>query len=241
MKLRGIKRVVVAAAVAVATATAGMAGQAQAFSFADGDLVLAIYGNSTEALYNLGAASTRLANGASFSQDVSPGLQAAALGTNPVKYTLFGHDFLNGGNVFAGTSVNPSSINLNQLGLVNQFNASANAQAFSIFAGDTIPKADDLRSFTGNFNQSGAGNLASAWPVAMQGGLGDLLTILKGNVETNNAFTQVGRILLTADGQLTIGNPGPALVPLPAGFVLFASGLIGLIGIARRAFNQKAT
>ena len=43
-----------ATALAVATAVAGIAGQAQAFSFGQNDLVLAIYGNNTEALYNLG-------------------------------------------------------------------------------------------------------------------------------------------------------------------------------------------
>ena len=54
MRLNKVKRTVMATALAVATAVAGVAGQAQAFSFGENDLVLAIYGNNTEALYNLG-------------------------------------------------------------------------------------------------------------------------------------------------------------------------------------------
>ena len=56
MKLNIVKRTVLATALAVATAVTGVAGQAQAFTFGEGDLVLAIYGNNTEALLNLGHA-----------------------------------------------------------------------------------------------------------------------------------------------------------------------------------------
>lgn len=244
MKLRGIERIMGATTLAVAAVTAGIAGQAQAFSFNQGDLVLAIYGNSTEALYNLGPASTRLASGQSFNLDVSAGLQAAGVGTNPVKYTVFGHDIADEGatlSVWAGSKVDPGQIDPSKLGLQLQFGFSANAQAFSVFDGNTIPKADSLKSFSGNFNNAGAGNFDGTWPVAAQGDLGDILNVLKGDVNTNT-FSQVGRILLGADGLLTIGNPGPstAPVPLPAGVVLFGSGLIGLIGIARRSFTQQA-
>ncbi len=54
MRLNIVKRTVMATALAVATAVAGVAGQAQAFTFGQNDLVLAIYGNNTEALYNVG-------------------------------------------------------------------------------------------------------------------------------------------------------------------------------------------
>jgi hypothetical protein len=111
-----------------------------------------------------------------------------------------------------------------------------------LFAGDTISKTDSLnRSFSQNLNTSGSGQFEGAWPLAMQGSLDTVLNIMRGDVETS-AFTQVGRVLLTAGGLLTIGNPGPnvAPVPLPAGVVLFGSGLIGLVGIARRKFAQMA-
>ena len=80
--------------------------------------------------------------------------------------------------------------------------------------------------------------MAGAWPVAMQGSLDQVLNIMKGDV-AGGTFSQVGSALLTASGFLTVGNPGPAAaVPLPAGVVLFGTGLIGLVGIARRSFNR---
>lgn len=241
MKARGIKRVMMAAALAVATAVSGMAGQAQAFSFSEGDLVLAIYGNNTEALYNLGNAGTVLApGGAGISNlNVSTGLTTAGVGSNPVRYTLFGHDSTLG-TLHAATSFASGAINPNLLGLTVQFEASIGMQALGGFTGDTIAKADS-KSFSSNLNQNGAGNMGGTWPVAMQGSLDTILNIMQGDVNTNT-FTQVGRVLLTSSGLLTLGNPGPspAPIPLPAGVVLFGSGLIGLVGIARRKFAQMA-
>lgn len=238
MKVREMKRTMMAAALAVATAVSGVAGQAQAFTFGDGDLVLAIYGNNTEALYNLGNFNTLLANNASTSIDVSAGLAAAQIGTNAVKYTLFGWDVtLPGGQIHAATSFTPAQI-VGPLDFTSQLNPSFAWSGSSTFAGNTIARSDS-RSFTQNLNISGDGKLGGAWPVAMQGNLDQVLNVMRGDVELNT-FTQVGRVLLTAGGLLTIGNPGPSAVPLPAGVVLFGTGLIGLVGIARRSFNRMA-
>ena len=56
MRLTVFKRT----AMAMALVVAGLGGQAQAFTFGDQDLVLAIYGNNTEALVNLGNVNTLL-------------------------------------------------------------------------------------------------------------------------------------------------------------------------------------
>jgi hypothetical protein len=239
MRLSIVKRTVMATALAVATAVAGVAGQAQAFSFGENDLVLAIYGNNTEALVNLGNANTVLApGGAGISNlNLSAALAAAGVGTNPVKYTIFGHDS-NLGSLYAGTAFPSTAINPNQLGLTVQFEASIAMQALGGFTGDTVSKSDP-KSFFSNLNQNGAGNMGGTWPVAMQGGLDQILNVMKGDVNTNT-FTQVGRVLLTSTGLLTIGNPGPAAVPLPAGVVLFGTGIIALVGIARRSFKRMA-
>ena len=241
MRLNTMKRTVMATALAVATAVAGIAGQAQAFSFNEGDLVLAIYGNNNEALYNLGSATSVLASGGPgiTNFDVLSGLTAAGVGTNPVKYTLFGHN--SGiGSLYAATSFPSSSINPNLLGLTVQFEASIGMQALGGFAGDTIAKADP-KSFFSNLNQNGAGNMGGTWPVAMQGTLDQILNIMRGDVNTNT-FTQVGRVQLTSNGLLTLGNPGPspAPVPLPAAVILFGTGLTALVGIARRSFTRSA-
>jgi hypothetical protein len=238
MKLRGIKRIMVAAVLTVVTAIAGVAGKVHAFSFTDGDLVLAIYGNETEALYNLGTANTVLAPGSQpTSLDVSAGLQAASVGINPVRYAVYGHDSLDANNlaIWAGTRVDPAQINAGLLGITIQFGFSLNQAGQGGFTGDTVAKADP-QSFSSNLDPSGDSNFSGTWPVAMFGEPGDNLHIVKGDVLTS-VFTQVGQATLAPGGLFTIGlgvNP----VPLPAGVVLFGTGVIGLIGIVRRSFSR---
>jgi hypothetical protein len=237
MRLNIVKRTVMATALAVATAVAGVAGQAQAFTFGQNDLVLAIYGNNTEALYNLGTYSTLLAAGPNTDISVgTAGLSTAQVGTNPVKWTIFGWDLsLPDGQIHAATAFTPAQIT-GALDFTSQFNPSTAWPGG--FTGDTVSKGDSL-SFSSNLNTAGAGKFEGAWPVAMQGSLDQVLNIMRGNVALNT-FTQVGTVQFTSDGHLIIGNPGPAAVPLPAGVVLFGTGLIALIGIARRSFKQMA-
>ena len=243
MRLKSVKRTVIATALAVATAVAGVAGQAQAFTFGNGDLVLAIYGNNTEALVNLGNAATILAPGGAgiSNRDLSTELAGASIGNATIangllQYTLFEHDF-NQNTVIAATGANPTTIT-GQLGLGTQSGLSINMSFTPSFdSTNLVPKADG-QSFTSNLNQSGSGTMGGSWPVAMQGSINQVLNILQGDVSTQT-FTQVGRVLLAANGLLTVGNPGPTAVPLPAAVVLFGSGLIGLVGIARRAIRRQ--
>lgn len=244
MRLNAVKQFVLATAVA---AVASAAGQAQAFTFGQGDLVLAIYGNNTEALYNLGQASTVLASGYSGvgssanPLNVSTGLSAAQVGTNTVKYTVFSWDVPStapNGTVIGATAFSKAQIT-GSLGLNNELNAGVNMAFAPAFTGNTQPISNPS-SFTAQMNSAGNGSLAGSWPVAMQGTLGQVLNLIQGDVSTS-ALSQVGRVLLSSTGLLTIGNPGPiAAVPLPAGVVLFGTGLIGLVGIARRSFNRTA-
>lgn len=240
MKVRGIKRMMMAAALAVATAVSGMAGQAQAFTFGQNDLVLAVYGNSTEALYNLGSYSTLLAPGANTVINLgTAGLSATSVGANPVKWTVFGWDLdaPGGAGIHAATSFTPAQIT-GQLDFLSQFVPSTSWTGG--FSGDTVSSSNP-GSFSSNLNTAGAGKFEGAWPVAMQGSLDQILNLMRGDAG-DNTFTQVGRVQFASTGQLIIGNPGPspAPVPLPAGVVLFGSGLIGLVGIARRKFAQMA-
>lgn len=242
MRLNAVKRFVLATVVAV---VAGVAGQAQAFTFGQSDLVLAIYGNNTEALYNLGQVSTVLAPGYSGigssanPLNVSTGLAAAQVGTNPVKYTIFEWDLgSTGGQVIGASAFSPAQIT-GPLGLVNQLNSGILMSGAPTFAGNTQP-ISNFYSFTNQMNSAGNGSLAGSWPVAMQGNLNQILNLIQGNVDAGT-LSQVGRVLLSSAGLLTIGNPGPtAAVPLPAGVVLFGTGLIGLVGIARRSFNRMS-
>jgi len=238
MRLNRVKRTVMATALAVATAVASVAGQAQAFTFGQNDLALAIYGNGTEALYNLGTYSTLTAGPTVDLNLGTAGLTAAQVGANPVKWTVFGFDLgSTAGQIQAATTFAPAQIT-GAFDFNSQLIATINMSA-SPFAGDTTGKAN-AGSFSSNLDTAGASKMEGAWPVAMKGSLDQVLNLMRGDVDTNT-FTQVARVQFTSDGHLLIGNPGPAAVPLPAGVVLFGTGLIGLIGIARRTFNRMTT
>lgn len=257
MRVTLFTRAVTTTAFTIATAVAGMAVQAHAFTFSNGDLVLAIYGNSTEAVYDLGTASTILTSGGAgiANQNVSAGLSAVQnSGTGTVKYTLFQFDGnFNGGDggVIAGTSKTLAQASAGTVNFVNQLNAAGtwsgqlgNSSVQSQFTslgdgGFSISKTGTM-SFSSNLNDSaGTDTMKGAWPVAMSGTLNTVLNLIQGNASTGDT-SQVGRALLTSTGFLTVGNPGPSAVPLPAGVVLFGTGMIGLVGIARRSINRQA-
>jgi hypothetical protein len=258
MRFIGFTRAVAATAFTIATFVIGLAGQAQAFTFSNGDLVLAIYGNPTEALYDLGNANTILTNGGAgiSNLNVSAGLSAVQnSGTGTVKYTLFQFDgnFSTGGGVIAGTSKTLAQASAGTVNFTNQLNAAGtwsgqlgNSSVQSQFTnlgdaagGFSISKTGTM-SFSSNLNDSaGTDTMKGAWPVAMSGGLNVVLNLIQGDLDAGTT-SQVGRALLTSAGFLTVGNPGPSAVPLPAGVVLFGTGLIGLVGIARRSINRQA-
>lgn len=55
---------------------------------------------------------------------------------------------------------------------------------------------------------------------------------------TANSFGTYAATWILAGDQLTFGTPSP--VPIPAAVYLFGSGLIGLVGLARRKMSQRA-
>ena len=250
MRLTTFTRTVMVTAMAVATAVAGVPGQAHAFSFSDTtfDVVVALYGGSgtQEALYNLGSAGTVFAGGpnqtlAIFSSDL------AAVGTTGLKFTVFGSDIVND-QILGGTTVNPSSAPLN--GNTNLINNSTLEIALNLwaphssFTGNTIAKTDP-NSYSNRIVLSGPSvdNLGGSFPVNMFGNPGDVLNILE-SITGNGNLLQLGRVQLLLSGCpsggacLVFGNPGPSAVPIPAAAVLFGTGLIGLVGVARRSFPQ---
>lgn len=224
-----LKRTAVALVTAVALAGGSPAGEAYAFNFNPGDLVLAMYGNGTEWLQNLGTinAQTAITNN---QFNVSTGF-AAAGGVNQVKYALVGYqtDFT---TMVSGSSATAAGTVASLAG----YNSAL--AVWSVFVnppGNTI-LSSDINSFTNAF-QPDAPSLGGNFAQDQFGTLGGgLLHILSDDAFNQVGFTEIGTAVLALNelGQniLTIN---PAAVPLPAAVWLFGTGVVGLAAIARRS------
>jgi len=219
---------------------AGFNGKALAVDINQGDLVLAIFGNSTEYIQNLGSANTLLTPGTTTNFNISPSTLSAVGGINPPAWTLIGFSFdpSTGNPTFlqAGSSKPPSAYTPTELASVSiNFPWNAAAVWAALSSGDGLSQkllpASDPNSFTSNFGTSGT--LAGGFPVAMQGGFGSTLSIIQGDYSTN-ALSLLGQGTLSANGLLTISGLQVAPVPIPAAIILFGTGLVGLVGVARR-------
>jgi hypothetical protein len=110
-----------------------------------------------------------------------------------------------------------------------------------------LSSAEDA-AFSKDANFGLGGLLGGTWGGGnMQGLFNTTLSLIQGRARNEtggtNVLSDIGRAILTADGQLTIcGGAGCSVtpVPIPAAVVLFGSGLIGLIGIARRTRTGKS-
>lgn len=243
MKLRGLKRAALAALMVVA----GLGGEAHALEFGNGDLVLALYGNSTQYLRNLGQVSSLFSGGPSVTVNIDPTQFAQVGGVDPVKWALysFSFDAASGSptTLAAGSSKEVSAFTtteLSQVQIVNSWNSAAVQSGLmsgdGIFGVHVLP-ASNPQSFTSTFGTDG--RLSGGWPVSMEGTPGSLLHLLNGDYNTNGLST-IGHAILALNGStLTINAGPPAAVPLPAAVILFGSGLIGLVGIARRKMFQS--
>jgi hypothetical protein len=223
----------------VAVLAGGVPGEAQALTFGSGDLVLALYGNNTEYLRNLGNTSALIGAGSTnFAISASDFL--AVGGTNAVRWALVSFEtdafgdatVLNFSSQKASTNWTPGELAGAAVAFAWNSAGIWSAQSGTIPGMTQLIAASDFRSFTGTFGTSGS--LAGAFPVSTEGGLGGLLHLLQGNYNTN-VLSTLGHAILSADGlTLTINAGAPAAVPLPAAVILFGTGLIGLVGLARR-------
>lgn len=260
-----VKKAVLALAGAAVMVTGAMSQSAQAFTFSEGDMVLVIYGNRTagegaEALINLssltGQTMDQLTTGtATTNVDVSAYLNAAGvIDTNPaspaypVRYTVMGYQADNNTGGFAVKG--GSSTNLNG---GNGGSVLSTANGLNIWAGlVTDGNAPNLISGQngavvgfGNTNSytTRAGTAERMWngfSTVMAANLDQLLYIVKGDSETGENLSGMGQAMLSANGIFQITGGQLAAIPVPAAVVLFGSGLIGLVGMARRNLFRQA-
>lgn len=230
---QSIKRLTASAVLTAAVMTGGLATPAHALDVNFGDLVFAMFGNGTEYFKVLGAES-----GITSQQNVQFNVSAAlpaVQGTNNVRWSLFSNDEMGG---MITSSAKP----------LGDFTAQENTQIASVQsintglgwfgqAPTTLPAGTEttvpnthLQSFTSTFFTDGT--MAGGWPISQEGQLGSLLHLISSD---GSNHIGIGTALLTASGLLTVNPSGVAPIPLPAAVWLFGTGLITLVGLARRS------
>lgn len=270
MNNRTTKRVRRAAAVAL-SAVLGLAGlpqAASAFQFNNGDLVLAIFGNSTELYYDIGNFAPLLTAGAQASFDIAalpgspfapgtgvvagPETQWTIVGRNPVPATPAAngiYTFSASQNPAENISIVPAIAPQNSR--IQGWNSGLNTQTGPTPAGpgaSVLLPSSNPAAFTNPDNFNLSGTYGGSWnDGGMQGSIGDVLHLIQGRVRNEsgvfNTISNVGRATLSASGMLTVcggADCSVAPIPVPAAVVLFGSGLVGLVGIARRKLAALA-
>jgi hypothetical protein len=248
LRKSAFKAMVVAGMLAVA-GLGGIPQQAQALTFNAGDAVLVIYGNGTEYYRNLGPSSAIPS-----SVTIASSFMSQLGGAAPIEYTIIGGNAANFGaaptSTFEGTAVpstNVSSLSgwtATRNGAINQqqyWNTIVNwaGQVGTIAGSEHVLASSETTSFSSFFGT--ADRLNAAFPLRMSSNIDSALYLLGRDflpVGTQTAQSALGQANLTLVAGTGAGNFTFAPVPIPAAVVLFGSGLIGLIGIARRKFTQ---
>lgn len=239
LRKSAFKAMVVAGMLAVA-GLGGIPQQAQALTFGAGDAVLVLYGNNTEYVKNLGSFSSLLTNGVDL--DLSSILPTLLVNTpdpvNPIEYTIVGNNSATSiffGNSFAASTW--TTAQRNAVGVNNYVNALANWSGPLGLAADpakTLYGEGEALSFSTNLNAANSDTLGGSIPATRRGSadIGTILQLLQRD-GTATSLTTVGTAFLNqANGHFVV-----SAVPVPAAVVLFATGVIGLVGLARRRMS----
>jgi len=244
-----MKRVVAMIAATSALAIAGLPTKAQALGVPNGDLGFIIYGGDSEYYRNLGPISSLLAPNHNGVVTLTPTELAAVqtnVGAGGLRYSLLGIS-MDGVNFITGAQT--ATLTSNQQ---NQTASQTGAGDFNFWQGQHAQQTGGIgnplannpsltskgaaHSFTSILGTDGRVNGNMGYNVSQL--IGTELFLFSINTNTN-AFTRVGNALFTANGTLFFGNP--AVVPAPAAVVLFGTGLIGLVGVARRSLIKSQT
>ena len=260
---------VLAGAAVMVTGALGQPAQAFNFQQGDLFLAIygnRTSGEGTEALINLtdftgtntGPNMNALVSnpGATFTFDLSAYLNAAGvIDTNPaspdypVRYTVVGIQAdpnTGGSSIYAGSSFDlvgtvQGAIGNAQTGLSNYINAVNDTNSPNLITGQNgaILPFNNANAFSQRTGLAEA--IFGSFDKRMAANLDGLLTIIKGDTELiDDPLLARGQAMLSANGQFQITGGQLAPIPVPAAVVLFGSGLIGLVGIARRNLFRQA-
>jgi hypothetical protein len=236
-----IKQKVTVAAVALVAVCVG--APAHALVYTPGDAVLVVYGNDAQGYLNLGSWNTLKASGGSF--DVKDILNGAGVaGANPIQYAIVGNS---GGNtpmwfgsnnaVDSWSSLQKTLLNVNAYNTANTSwrgqLTNANDAARQLYSSSP----SDILSFTAHFGTTG--NLAGLIPNGQRGSsdIDTILHLLERPTDPNSLAGITTAFLNSTTKLLTFGGGQPAPIPVPAAAILFATGMIGLVGFARRSMG----
>jgi hypothetical protein len=163
--------------------------------------------------------------------------------TYPVRYTVMGFqpDAGTGGYTgLAGSSTNLSgtvqaSIGNFPNGLAIWSGNVSDTNAPNLISGQNGAVLDFTNTNSHSSRTGVSERLFNAFSVPMASNFDQLLHLIAGDSElVDNPVVFRGQALLASSGTFQITGGALAPIPVPAAIVLFGSGLIGLIGIARR-------
>lgn len=168
----------------------------------------------------------------------------------PVRYTVAGYwneGVTGGATIKAGSSTNlagtvQGAIGNTGVGLNNWSGSVTDVNAPNLISGQNgaVVAFDNANSHSTRTGT--AERLFGGFDKSMAANLDQLLYIVKGDTELiDDPLTGMGQAKLFANGIFQITGGQLAAIPVPAAVVLFGSGLIGLVGMARRnLFGQTA-
>ncbi len=137
------------------------------------------------------------------------------------------------GTVQSGNSAFPNGL-VNWAGNVNDTNAP------NLIPGQNGAVVDFTNTNSHSTRTGAAERLFNSYTAPMAANLGQLLHLIASDTELiDDPVVFRGQALLSANGIFMISGGELAPVPVPAAAILFGSGLIGLVGVARRNFASR--
>jgi hypothetical protein len=167
----------------------------------------------------------------------------------PVRYTVMGYldEGVTGGvSIKAGSATNiagtvQSAIGNTGVGLNSWAGNVNDGNAPNLVTGQNGAVVDFTSTISFSTRSGAAEKLWNGFNPTMASNLGQLLYIVKGDTElVDDPLISMGQAMLSANGLFQITGGQLAAIPVPAAVVLFGTGLIGLVGMARRNLFRQA-